>query len=106
MQVVELFGPDSLVASSVGVRCVNCSESIYNHGSFGAQYDAQVSNIELVPGRKGTGDTADLFNEDNRMTILYSSIVLSNISNIVRCAAAISGSEDISHLDGTSIASL
>jgi len=48
---------------------VNCVDSLYNHGSFGAQYDAQVSNIELVSGRKETGDTAGLFNEDSRMAI-------------------------------------
>jgi len=54
----------------VEVRGVHCSESFYNRGSFGAQYDSQVSNIELVSGRKkDTGDTAGLFNEDSRMAI-------------------------------------
>jgi len=67
--VLGLFGPDNMMATSVEVRDVNCTESLYNQGSFGAQYDAQVSNIELVPGRKGTGDTAGLFNEDSRMAI-------------------------------------
>ena len=67
--MLGLFGPDSLMATSVEVRGVHCVDSIYNQGSFGAQYDAQVSNIELVSGRKGTGDTAGLFKEDSRMAI-------------------------------------
>ena len=57
------------MATSVEVRGVNCVDSLYNQGSFGAQYDAQVSNIELVSGRKGTGGTAGPFNEDSRMAI-------------------------------------
>lgn len=42
---------DSLVAKYQVVGGINCTESIHNTGSFGAQYDAQIANIQLVPGR-------------------------------------------------------
>jgi hypothetical protein len=47
-----LSNDDSLVAKYQVMGDTNCTESIHNMGSFGEQYDAQVANIELVPGRK------------------------------------------------------
>lgn len=46
-----LRNEDSLVAKYQVVGGINCTESIHNSGSFGEQYDAQIANIELVPGR-------------------------------------------------------
>jgi len=40
-----------LVANYQLVGGTNCTESIHNMGAFGEQYDAQVANIQLVPGR-------------------------------------------------------
>ena len=49
--IYEMYNDDSLVAKYQVVGDTNCTESI-NMGSFGEQYDAQVANIQLVPGRK------------------------------------------------------
>jgi len=66
--VLGLFGPDKLMATSVVMRGINCTDSMMNKGSFGAQYDAQVGNVVIVPGREG-GSSAGLFLEDSRFGI-------------------------------------
>jgi len=50
--IYEMYNDDSLVAKYQVLGGSNCTESIHNMGSFGSQYDAQISNIELVPGRE------------------------------------------------------
>ena len=46
----------------------NCTESIHNMGSFGAQYDAQIANIQLVPGRNAN-TYAGKFAPDSRFGV-------------------------------------
>eukprot|EP00573_Skeletonema_grethae_P008867 CAMPEP_0201711174 /NCGR_PEP_ID=MMETSP0578-20130828/59006_1 /ASSEMBLY_ACC=CAM_ASM_000663 /TAXON_ID=267565 /ORGANISM="Skeletonema grethea, Strain CCMP 1804" /LENGTH=816 /DNA_ID=CAMNT_0048200223 /DNA_START=396 /DNA_END=2843 /DNA_ORIENTATION=+ len=59
---------DSLVAKYKVLSDTNCTESIHNMGSFGEQYDAQVANIELVPGRKA-GTYAGKFAPNSRFGV-------------------------------------
>jgi len=59
---------DSLVAKYQVLSDTNCTESIHNMGSFGEQYDAQVSNIQLVPGRKA-GTYAGKFAPNSRFGV-------------------------------------
>jgi len=49
-QVLGLSGEDSLVAYSIEIDGMNCTDSFINHGSFGSQYDAQACNIQIVEG--------------------------------------------------------
>merc|ERR1712207_41712 len=46
------------------IRDIRCTQSILNHGSFGRQYDAQVANIDLVPGPTD-GELAAEFTTDS-----------------------------------------
>ena len=49
------------------IRGINCTKSILNIGTFGAQYDAQVENVSLVGGRNG--GRAGYFYGESRMAI-------------------------------------
>ncbi len=66
--VLGLFGDDSIMATDVKIRDKICRHSMSNKGEFGAQYDAQVTNISLTKGRNERG-YAGLFNEDSRFAI-------------------------------------
>jgi hypothetical protein len=57
---------DVLVAFEMTIRGKTVSESIWNKGSFGDQYDAQVGGIKLVDGVSGT---AGQFDGTSRMGI-------------------------------------
>jgi len=63
-----LRNDDSLVAKYQVVGDTNCTESIHNMGSFSEQYDAQVANIELVPGRKANS-LAGKFSSNSRFGV-------------------------------------
>ena len=49
--IYGLIDDFNLVAKYQVVGGMNATESMHNLGSFAEQYDAQVANIELVPGR-------------------------------------------------------
>lgn len=62
------FPGDSLIATNVTVRNMTCIDSIHNHGIFGAQYDSQVANIDIIPNRV-PGNSVGLFHNDSRFAI-------------------------------------
>eukprot|EP01083_Nonionella_stella_P078386 214505_1 len=65
------FRSDSgLMKDVIKIRGEVCSDSIYNQGQFGAQYDAQVGNLVLGPGR--FGGRSGLFNDRSRMAMIAS----------------------------------
>jgi hypothetical protein len=47
-QIQGLSGETSLIAYSIEIDGINCTESFINYGSFGSQYDAQIHNIQVV----------------------------------------------------------
>ena len=49
--IYALHDDVSMVAKYQVVGDMNTTESMHNLGSFAEQYDAQIANIELVPGR-------------------------------------------------------
>ncbi len=64
-QVLGFQGKYSLLGDNIFVRGVNCTKSMHNRGTFGAQYDAQVANIELEEGAMGYGSSAGVFKHDS-----------------------------------------
>jgi len=65
------FRSDSgLMKDVIKIRGEVCSDSIYNQGQFGAQYDAQVCNLVLGPGR--IGGRSGWFNDRSRMAMIAS----------------------------------
>lgn len=54
--------------TEIEIRGKLCNESMLNKGSFGAQYDAQVGNIGLVPGINGS--LAGYFDGNGRMAMI------------------------------------
>ena len=58
----------TLSATKVDVNGVVCEDSMLNSGAFGAQYDAQLGNVNLVSGRK-SGDLAGRFRKNSRFAI-------------------------------------
>lgn len=57
-----------LMRDKIEIRGEVCSESMYNRGQFGAQYDAQVCNLLLGPGRNG--GHSGWFNDRSRMAVI------------------------------------
>ena len=58
---------ENLMFTEIEIRGKVCKESLWNHGGFGAQYDAQVCNVGQVDGRNG--GKAGYFTEDSRMAV-------------------------------------
>ena len=68
-QVLGFHGDKAaLMANSIDIDDVTCTDSLENLGSFGKQYDAQIGNIELVKGRPGGGRSAQ-FTHNSRLAI-------------------------------------
>jgi hypothetical protein len=68
-QVLGFHGDKTaLMANSIDIDDVTCTDSLENLGSFGKQYDAQIGNIELVKGRPGGGRSAQ-FTHNSRLAI-------------------------------------
>ncbi len=55
------------IVSEVTIDGVTCYSSLPNHGAFGQNYDAQVTNIDIIPGMHGNAGTFDL---DSRAAVL------------------------------------
>jgi hypothetical protein len=68
-QVLGLSGENSLIAHSIEIDGINCTESFINHGSFGSQYDAQVHNVQLVEGMGLQQGRAGKFHPSSRFAI-------------------------------------
>jgi hypothetical protein len=60
---------DGLLASEVTIRGESCDQAMLNNGTFGAQYDAQVGNVELVESGRVDGKFAGNFTESSRFAI-------------------------------------
>lgn len=58
----------TLSATKVDVNGVVCEDSMLNSGAFGAQYDAQLGNVNLISGRK-SGGLAGRFRKNSRFAI-------------------------------------
>ena len=58
-----------MLASEVIIRGESCDQAMLNNGTFGAQYDAQVGNIELVESGRVDGKFAGNFTENSRFAI-------------------------------------
>jgi len=54
-QVLGMDSEDRLIAETIDINGINCTDSLENHGSFGKQYDAQIANVRKRPGRLGGG---------------------------------------------------
>jgi hypothetical protein len=68
-QVLGFHGDKTaLMANSIDIDEVTCTDGLENLGSFGKQYDAQIGNIELVKGRPGGGRSAR-FTHNSRLAI-------------------------------------
>jgi len=65
--LTEWNNKENLMFTEIEIRGKVCKESLWNHGGFGAQYDAQVCNIWQVDGRNG--GKAGYFTEDSRMAV-------------------------------------
>jgi len=61
------FNKQTVVASQMTVRDIVCESSIWNNGTFGQQYDAQVANLALVDGIE-SGNAIE-FNESSIFAI-------------------------------------
>ena len=67
-QVDGMQNDDSLIAHSEMVGNMMCLESIHNNGSFGQQYDSQITNIDIVQGRN-ENTLAGKFSQSSRMGV-------------------------------------
>jgi len=67
-QVPGFRGSDSLIATEVDIRGKLCTDSMFNLGGFGAQYDAQLGNIALSKGKDG--GRAGYFTAKSRMAMI------------------------------------
>ncbi len=67
-QVLGLKDREHLMLTEVEIRGKVCKESMFNQGVFGAQLDAQLSNITLVEGRDERG-LAGLFSDESRFGV-------------------------------------
>ena len=68
-QVLGFHGDKTaLMANSIDIDKVTCTDGLENLGSFGKQYDAQIGNVQLVEGRPGGGRSAR-FTDDSRLAI-------------------------------------
>ena len=65
--LTEWNNKENLMFTEIEIRGKVCKESLWNHGGFGAQYDAQVCNVGQVDGRNG--GKAGYFTEDSRMAV-------------------------------------
>mmetsp|Transcript_6269 Transcript_6269/g.7943 ORF Transcript_6269/g.7943 Transcript_6269/m.7943 type:complete len:512 (+) Transcript_6269:47-1582(+) len=69
-QVVGMIHNDSkdeLVGKEIDMRGIDCLHSMPNEGSFGQLYDAQVANLEFVPGK--VGEFAGSFSDSSRLAL-------------------------------------
>lgn len=66
-QVIGLGDKNNLILSKKKIRGVISEDAMLNDGTLGQQYDAQVANIEMVPGRRGKW--AGKFTEHSRFSI-------------------------------------
>jgi hypothetical protein len=66
-QVIGIGDKKNQTPSQKRVRGVWCKHAMRNKGSLGQQYDAQVANLKLVPGRRGVN--AAEFSEQSRFGI-------------------------------------
>ena len=67
-QVLGMESEDRLIAKTININGINCTDSLENHGSFGNQYDAQIANVRKRPGRLGGGFAGD-FDGNSRFGI-------------------------------------
>ena len=58
-----------MLASKVIIQGESCDQAMLNSGTFGAQYDAQVGNVELVESGRVDGKFAGNFTENSRFAI-------------------------------------
>ena len=66
-EVLGMRSENDLIATCIIIRDIICTKSFFNISAFGAQYDAQVANINLVDGRYG--GFAASFRAESRMAI-------------------------------------
>mmetsp|Transcript_15318 Transcript_15318/g.28840 ORF Transcript_15318/g.28840 Transcript_15318/m.28840 type:complete len:721 (-) Transcript_15318:47-2209(-) len=66
-QVIGMGDKHNLLHTQKMIRGVSSKQSMRNKGSLGQQYDAQVANIEFVPGRRG--ERAGRFTELSRFSV-------------------------------------